>query len=111
MNNESDNRVRDALGLLVALVVLAAFAMVIVLKDGDLKEFSDFIILLVPAMLGGMMVSNSRQTRKNDEIHTDVQEVKKRVNGELDAKFRALHERLDLAEVPRGDVSVPGETE
>lgn len=101
MENESP-KLNLVIAMLAGLLVLATLAVVVILKGGtdSLKEFSQFVVLLVPLMLGGLFYSNARQ---NEEIRSDVSKVHKKVNGDLDAKFKAIHDRLTLAAVPTLD--------
>ncbi|HJY09122.1 MAG TPA: hypothetical protein VJ323_22570 [Bryobacteraceae bacterium] len=84
----------------VGIIAIVGFATAIVITGKSLQEFSNFVVLIVPAMLAGVYASNKRANDKNNDIHSDVGEIKKRVNGELDAKFTAIHQRLSAMGAP-----------
>lgn len=91
----------------LALVVTAvafgtmAFTLVIFGHDGtEFDKFKDFLVWLVPLTVGQLFLS-----RQNNEIRS-------KLNGNLDAKFDALHERFTTLENRIGalEKSVPTES-
>lgn len=93
MMNEKVNGGRTlTLALLMAFTLLVVTGAVILLwgKDGDIDKFMGYVTLVLPLTIGVLWTS-----RQNNEIRENVDGIHKKVNGELDAKFLAIHKRLD----------------
>jgi hypothetical protein len=79
--------------------LVAIFALILLFgQTGQADKFVGFVITIIPLTIGTLYLSN-----QNNDIRSSVDGIKTKVNGELDAKFAAVHQRLD--EIQNGTVS------
>ena len=71
--------------LVVIVALLLLFA-----DEGKVNTFLGFVLTIIPVTIGVLWTSN-----QNDKIRDDVAGVHQKVNGELDAKFQNLNDKID----------------
>lgn len=97
--NVSTNKTTTLAVVIIAIsLATMAFALLFFGKSGDVfEQFQKFIFLLIPVTVGQLFLS-----RQNNEIRTQGDEIKSKLNGELDARLDAkidpLAKRLERIE-------------
>lgn len=92
------SNLKQGLSTTVAVAVLGflsiCVAVIGVLSYGgkDAGPLISFIVAVIPATVGVILVS-----RQTEQIQRDVTEVKEQTNGQLDRKFEQVHERMDAS--------------
>ena len=91
-----------ALAIIAFAALCAMLVFGLVFTNHDPGPFITFILSVVPVTIGVVAVA-----AKVDKVQETADEVHHQVNGKLDAKFAALHTRLDAAGVPPAPADVP----
>lgn len=92
------------LGLFLFASLLATLAVVIIVfgkDDNNIQQFLNFIVVVVPMTVGMLFLG-----KQANDVQNDVTAIKEQVNGKLDKKFSAVHDKLDDMSATAADATM-----